>query len=50
MISTQKLVKQMLSLDMTTHHATKLKTRQALLAALDAAIEIDTKATITLNT
>jgi enoyl-CoA hydratase len=31
----------MLTLNMTAHHGTKLKERQAMLAALDAAIVLD---------
>ncbi len=48
MATAQKLAKQMLALDMTAHHGTKLKERKEILAALDAAIEVDTKATIAL--
>lgn len=48
MSTAQKLAKQMLSLNMTAHHATKLKERKDILAALDAAIEFDAKTTIKL--
>ncbi len=48
MSTAQKLAKQMLSLNMTAHHATKLKERKEILAALDAAIEVDAKAKIEL--
>jgi len=48
MTTAQKLAKQMLSLDMAAHHATKLKERKEILAALDAAIEVDAKAKIEL--
>lgn len=48
MATAQKLAKQMLALDMTAHHATKLKERKEILAALDAAIEVDAKAKIEL--
>ncbi|MGB1263623.1 MAG: crotonase/enoyl-CoA hydratase family protein [Cognaticolwellia sp.] len=37
----QSVAKQMLTLNMTAHHGTKLKEREAILAALDAAIELD---------
>lgn len=48
MSTAQKLAKQMQSLNMTAHHATKLKERKEVLAALDAAIEFDAKAIIEL--
>ncbi len=35
--------KQLLTLNMTAHHATKLKEREAILTALDAAIVLDSK-------
>lgn len=49
LMSTAKAVAtQMKTLNMAAHHGTKLKERQILLAALDAAIEIDTNIKISL--
>ena len=44
----QEVAKQMLSLNMTAHHGTKLKERKTILESLDAAIEIDAQSTINL--
>lgn len=48
MITAQAVAKQMLSLNLTAHHGTKLKERQSILTSLDTAIEIDAKSTINL--
>ena len=48
METAQAVAKQMLSLNMAAHHGTKLKERQSILEALDAAIAIDAKSTITI--
>lgn len=40
--------KQLLALNMTAHHATKLKEREAILTALDAAIVLDSKMNFTI--
>ena len=42
------VAKQMLTLNMTAHHGTKLKERKDILAALDAAIELDSTMTLAL--
>lgn len=47
MASAQAVATQMLALNMTAHHGTKLKERKDILAALDAAIALD--ATMILN-
>ena len=41
MVTAKRIAKQMLTLNMTAHHGTKLKERKAMLAALDAAIVLD---------
>ena len=48
MVTAQAVAKQMQTLNMTAHHGTKLKERAAILASLDAAIEIDKKSIISL--
>jgi enoyl-CoA hydratase len=48
MYTAQAAAKQMLALNMTAHHGTKLKERQSILAFLDKAIEIDAKSIINL--
>jgi enoyl-CoA hydratase len=47
MLTAMAVAKQMLTLNMTAHHGTKLRERKEILHALDAAIEIDS--TMTLN-
>tara|TARA_R110000737_G_scaffold22022_4_gene40660 strand:- start:22726 stop:23418 length:693 start_codon:yes stop_codon:yes gene_type:complete len=44
----KEVAKQMLTLNMTAHHGTKLKERKDILAALDAAIELDSTMTLSL--
>jgi len=44
----QAIAKQMLTLNMTAHHGTKLKERQSTLAALDSAIEVDAQSILNL--
>lgn len=48
MATAHAVAKQMQTLNMTAHHGTKLKERAEILAALDAAIEIDKKSIIAL--
>ncbi|WP_076536648.1 crotonase/enoyl-CoA hydratase family protein [Shewanella sp. UCD-KL21] len=47
MATAHGVAKHMQSLDMKSHHGTKLKERQSILEALDAAIEIDAQSTLT---
>lgn len=48
MSAAQAVAKQMLTLNMSAHHGTKLKERQTILAALDTSIESDTKTILNL--
>jgi len=48
MATAKSVAKQMLTLNMKAHHGTKLKERKAILAALDAAIELDSKMVLSL--
>ncbi len=48
MSTAQAVAKQMLTLNMSAYHGTKLKERQAILAALDTSIEIDAKTILNL--
>lgn len=48
METAKSVAKQMLTLNMKAHHGTKLKERKAVLAALDAAIELDSKMVLSL--
>lgn len=48
METAKSVAKQMLTLNMKAHHGTKLKERKDILAALDAAIELDSKMVLSL--
>jgi len=48
METAKSVAKQMLTLNMTAHHGTKLKERKDILIALDAAIELDSKMVLSL--